>query len=229
MIVELHIHSQFSHDSLMRPEKVIKAAKDRGLNGIAVTDHDTIKGGLSAQKANEDKGFSVIIGCEVKSNCGDIIGLFLQEEIRSRNCMDVVDEIKEQGGVVVLPHPFRGHKLSEELISAVHAIETFNSRTGKAENDLAKELGRKHNKAEVAGSDAHFYSEIGLARTEIQGNDPEQLRTMILKGRTAVLDDRPSRQYLQDCSQLIKALKLKRYSAVPVLAASASARYLLRY
>ncbi len=229
MILELHIHSQFSHDSLMKPDRIIKAARNIGLDGIAVTDHDTIKGGLSAQKANEDKGFSVIVGCEIKSDCGDIIGLFLQEEIRSRRYMEVIDEMRDQGGVVILPHPFRGHRLSEELISAVHAIETFNSRTSKADNDLAEELQKKHNKAAVSGSDAHFYSEIGLALTGIEACESEQLRSMILKGRTAALERRQSHQYLKDCSQLIKALKLKRYSAVPGLLAGASARYLLRY
>jgi len=86
--------------------------------------------------------------------------------------MDVIEEIRDQGGVVVLPHPFRGHKLSKELVSAVHAIETFNSRTCKAENDLAEELQKKHNKVALAGSDAHFYSEIGLARTEVEPRSP---------------------------------------------------------
>jgi len=229
LILELHIHSKFSPDSLMRPDKIIKAARDMGLNGIAVTDHDTIKGGLSAQKVNRDRDFSVIVGCEIKSDCGDIIGLFLQEEIRSRCNMEVIDEMRDQGGVVVLPHPFRGHRLSEEMVSAVHAIETFNSRTGRGENHLAEELRMRHKKAAVAGSDAHFYSEIGLARTVIEACEPEQLRAMILKGKTAVLDGRPSHLYLQDCSQLIKAVKLGRYSAIPGLMAGASARYLLRY
>jgi len=70
----------FHMDSFMRPEKVVKVARRIGLNGIAITDHDTIAGGLSAQKANKDSGFLVIIGCEVKSDCGDIIGLFCKRK-----------------------------------------------------------------------------------------------------------------------------------------------------
>lgn len=229
MILELHIHSRYSYDSLLDPEMIIRVARDKGLNGIAVTDHETIKGGLEAQRVNKDPGFAVIVGCEVKTEVGDITGLFLHEEIKSRNYWDVIDEIREQGGIVVLPHPYRGHKLNEVLISAVDAIETFNSRTGRAENILAEELREKHGKAAVAGSDAHFYSEIGLGRTEVNDSEPEDIPALILGGKTAALVGGLSDSYLQSCSQLIKAIKLKRYSAILRLLASASAGYLLRY
>jgi predicted metal-dependent phosphoesterase TrpH len=228
LILELHIHSQFSYDSLLTPEKILEVAKYKGLSGIAITDHETIRGGLLAQRVNRDSGFAVIVGSEVKTDVGDIIGLFLHQEIKSRNYLEVIDEIRDQGGMVVLPHPFRGHKLSSELVSAVDAIETFNSRTGKAENILAEELRERHGKAAVAGSDAHFYSEIGLGRTEVNGSEPEDIRSLMLDGKTVALEGSLSHAYLQSCSQLIKAFKLKKYSAIPRLLASASAGYLLR-
>jgi predicted metal-dependent phosphoesterase TrpH len=211
MIFELHIHSKFSFDSLMSPESILKAAKMRGLNGVAVTDHNTIKGGLEAQRINNDGEFMVIVGTEINTDTGDVIGLFLNEEIESRTFLEVIDEIRSQDGVVVLPHPFRGHKLSDELISAVDAIESFNSRTGIWANQRAEELVRKYKKTSVAGSDAHFLSEIGLGSTLVDCSNFDDIKSAILAGKASVFTSQQSRTYLQNCSQLVKSLKTRRY------------------
>jgi len=73
MKLDLHIHSKYSKDSLLKPETILKVAKKRGLGGIAVTDHNTIKGGLFTQKINDDKNFVVIVGSDIKTEYGDII------------------------------------------------------------------------------------------------------------------------------------------------------------
>ena len=102
---DFHIHSKFSYDSLLSPKRIVRVAKKRGLDGIAITDHDTIKGALEASKFNDS--IYVIIGSEIRTEKGDVIGLFLNEEITSKYFDEVVDEIKSQGGLVVLPHPYK--------------------------------------------------------------------------------------------------------------------------
>ena len=82
----------------------------KGLDGIAVTDHNTIRGGVETEKSNKSQ-LEIIIGSEIKTEYGDIIGLFLNEEIKSTTFWEVIDEINSQSGLVVLPHPFRKNKV----------------------------------------------------------------------------------------------------------------------
>src|SRR5262249_26452996 len=96
MFVDLHVHTCFSFDSLSSPDEVLRSAKRAGLQGVAVTDHDTIKGALETRARNHDSDFVVIVGCEKATDAGDMIGLFLREEIRSYRALDVIDEIHEQ-------------------------------------------------------------------------------------------------------------------------------------
>ena len=212
MILDLHIHSKCSFDSILEPKQIIKVAKKRGLDGVAITDHNTIKGGLEAKKINKSQDFLVIVGSEVNTEVGDIIGLFLTEEIKSRNSMEVIEEIKKQGGLVVLPHPYRGHKLNDELLKRIDVIEGFNARTNDKDNEEAVKLAEKYNKPIIAGSDAHFASEIGLGKTII--NSKEGITREILNGR-AKLEVSQSPAYLQSLSQIIKSIKMKEYREVP--------------
>lgn len=197
MKVDLHIHSKYSFDSILEPEKILKVAKKRGLDGIAITDHNTIKGGLEAKKINEDQNFFVIVGSEISTESGDIIGLFLNEEIKSRNSMEVIKEIKEQGGITVLPHPYKGHKNIEEIAKHVDMIEAYNARTSTELNEKAYNLARRLGKPTLAGSDAHLYREIGLAATQKDNHESEVLWCF------------KSNNYNIYLSQLIRSLKQK--------------------
>ena len=136
--IDFHVHTSFSHDSPMPPRLVIEMARRRGLAGIAVTDHDTIEGALAVLDCNRHSDFLVIPGIEVKSDLGDIIGLYLERQIRSRRFADVIQEIHEAGGVVYVPHPIR--TFGAERIPRIHtehpAIdlwEKFNGRYGPAD------------------------------------------------------------------------------------------------
>ena len=109
MKYDLHTHTKYSSDGILEPEKIVEIARRKGLSGIAITDHNTIKGSLKAKKYETDD-FQVICGSEISTERGEVIGLFLSDEIQSESFLDVVDEIKEQDGVVVLPHPFDRYK-----------------------------------------------------------------------------------------------------------------------
>lgn len=145
----------------MRPEKILTVAKKVGLDAVAITDHDTLRGGLEGRKYQEKYGVQVIAGSEVKSDAGDIIGLGVQEEIRSRTWADVIDEIRDQGGIVVLPHPYRSHRSVQDLAKAVDLIEIWNGRSTPDQNSWAMELARNLQKKGLMGSDAHLSREIG--------------------------------------------------------------------
>jgi len=216
MILDLHIHSKYSFDSILEPKKIIQISKKKGLNGIAITDHNTIEGGVKAKKINRDSDFLVIVGAEIGTEVGDITGLFLTDEIRSKKAMEVIEEIKGQGGLSVLPHPFRGHTIiGDELLKRIDLIEGFNARSSNDQNLRAQNLAKKYEKPSIAGSDAHFGSEIGLGKTCIEGCTSATLREDLLHNKIKI-EGVQSPSYLQQLSQLLKSLKTRHYQKVPV-------------
>lgn len=172
MILDLHVHSKHSLDSLSLPKSILRTARRRGLDGLAITDHNTISGAIEAIGHNEDPDFSIIVGAEISTEVGDIIGLFLNEEIKSRTALEVIDEIRSQGGYVVIPHPGRSPRMTRQVFERVDFIEGFNSRASVVNESLAKELSAVHSLPLVAGSDAHFCSEIGRGRVLVKSMNP---------------------------------------------------------
>jgi len=191
-IIDFHVHSKYSPDSTLSPRKIIKVARRKGLNGVAVTDHDTIKGSLEAfEIAKSEKDFVVIIGAEIKTNIGDVIGLFLSQEIQSKEFSKVINEIKKQGGLVILPHPYRTFAgiIPPQVIAAVDIIEGFNARVKNNSLNLkAQELAMKFRKPMVGGSDAHFAHEIGNGRTILANTplQPDAIKKALLEGKAKI-------------------------------------------
>ncbi len=189
MIIDLHVHTKYSRDASIEPDELFRVAKARGLDGIAVTDHDTTKGW---ERFPDGDGFAVIRGIERTTDRGSVIGLFLNEGIEARGFWEAIDEIRGQGGVVVLPHPcdrFRGDSpkvdtLDRRLLEAtVDAVEVFNARCllGRFNKDadrLAEDLG-KH---KVGGSDAHTVGEVGNARTLFDCGSLEEVHAQLKLG-----------------------------------------------
>src|SRR5262249_30147226 len=108
IVVDLHTHTDASHDCQVPPELLLDQAEAGGLGGVAITDHNVFSGALKAVELARDRDVTVIPGDEIKTdNQGEVIGLFLREEIpRGMPFADTVAAIKEQGGLVYLPHPF---------------------------------------------------------------------------------------------------------------------------
>ena len=164
---DLHIHTRFSPDSATSPEKLVARCLQRGLNCIAITDHNTIRGALEVQKLAP---FTVIIGEEVKTSEGELTGLFLKEEIPAGlSHMETAQRIKDQGGLVSIPHPFDRLRRSvimpaalEEVLPLADIIEVFNSRnTFSKANRMALEVAQANGLAASAVSDAHSLMEVG--------------------------------------------------------------------
>ena len=185
---DLHIHSCYSPDSIMKPADILRIAKERGLNGIAITDHDTLKAYPVLKKLNKDKNFEIIPGEEIHSNYGHFIGLYLKKEIQSRDLFEAIDEIHSQGGIAIIPHPFTLASMHNfryplsKLKGKVDAIEAFNSRNFKRHNDSAKKEILKYGFSQVGSSDSHIKLEIGNGYTLFEGD----LRLAIKNKKTNV-------------------------------------------
>jgi predicted metal-dependent phosphoesterase TrpH len=182
--VDFHAHTNFSKDCALSPLCVIKTARLRGLNGIAITDHDTEEGGLATLEMNPYKDFLVIPGVEIKTDLGDLIGLYIKHPIKSRRFFDVADEILAQGGVTYVPHPLRTFLNPEEFygtFSGADAWELFNGRYTSAEMDRSISFFEGRGAAFLSGSDSHFSWDIGVCRTELPARPEtaEQLRACL--------------------------------------------------
>lgn len=193
MKFDLHSHTNYSpRCGFMEPKTLVKIARKRGLDGIAVTDHDTIKGSLKAREYAE-KSLEIIIGSEVMTSRGEVIGLFLSEEIQSTDLIDVIEEIHDQNGVAVVPHPFDTLRKSalwptEDDVKYLDGVEGFNARNVYQKSNMdAIEFGKKHKLAITAGSDAHFSNEIGNAGII---TDDEDIREAILSRKIEIFGKR---------------------------------------
>ena len=192
MKYDFHTHTKYSSDGYIEPKMLVKVAKKSGLSGIAVTDHNTIKGGLTAKKY-ENFGIEVIVGSEVLTDKGEVIGLFLTEEIKSTSFLDVVNEIKAQSGVVVLPHPFDRIRSTSihpgpQDASFIDSVEVFNSRcVRRIYNEKATNFAAENGLNIIAGSDAHFENEIGNAGVKTKTED---IKEAVLNGDFTVFGSR---------------------------------------
>ena len=192
----------------MEPRTILKTAERIGLDAIAVTDHNTIVGGVKTLRLNEKHSIMVIVGAEIATNIGDIIGLFLNEEIKSRSILDVIDEIRSQAGLILIPHPFKGHKMRDiqSLISRIDLLEGCNSRHSISSEQIT--LLKTMNKPLVAGSDAHFPQEIGLCQNKLnrQITCLDEIRKELLS-ESFILKGNNGFAYYEPCSQIIKSIK----------------------
>ena len=171
--VDLHVHTYRSPDALARPDDILRWARRRDIDMVAITDHDTITGALEMQRRWPE---FVIVGEEIKTSRGEIIGLFLKEEIPARlPPAETIRRIRDQGGLVYVPHPtdrMRGSALAPDalldIVEDVDILEVFNARVAfAADNRLAEEFALTHGLARGAGSDAHYPTEVGRAYVEM--------------------------------------------------------------
>lgn len=181
---DLHVHTKYSRCSLLEPAAVLKILKKKGYNGVAITDHNTIKGAIATKKLNKDKNFEVVVGEEIRSflpgrgHC-HILGFYLNKEIKPAGIFEVVDEINSQGGLACIAHPFTEgiranvggrQQLLRQLKKKLVALECFNARNPFAFLDeKARQDARKLNLAMTSGSDGHFAFELGSAATKFDG------------------------------------------------------------
>jgi predicted metal-dependent phosphoesterase TrpH len=186
---DLHIHTCYSADCLTSLEQIIERCLELGIGCVAVADHNTIAGAL---RLREIAPFKVIVAEEVLTPVGEIMGLFLSEEVpRGLSPRETISRIHGQGGLVAIPHPFGrplprncGTLTSAEVLPHVDIIETLNARTPSSRGIArAWRLAKEHGKAASAGSDAHTLGEIGRAYVEMPDFDgPDDFLKSLAQG-----------------------------------------------
>ncbi|HOS87933.1 MAG TPA: PHP domain-containing protein [Candidatus Pacearchaeota archaeon] len=203
MKIDLHCHTYFSNDGISSPEKIIKQALLKGLDGVAITDHETSAGWAEAQKAGQKLGAQIILGEEIKTKQGDVLAIFIQQQIngKGKDARLVINEIKKQGGLAIIPHPYQGHeKFKDDLknyLDIIDGLEVFNARLPfRSADQKAFQFAKQHNLAMTAGSDAHFYKGAGEAYTECQAKTLEEFKNELKNKKSATGGKKASLFYL---------------------------------
>ena len=172
--LDMHTHSEYSPDSRTPLRAQALALATAGIDVACATDHNTIEGALRLREMAD--GVRVIVGEEVSSRDGEIIGLFLEKPIpRDLSAEETIARIHDQGGIVSIPHPFSRNRLYhlrrdalERVASQIDCLEVFNAREAfAADNRRAEAYAKERNIAGAVGSDAHRVSEIGRAWIEV--------------------------------------------------------------
>lgn len=197
--IDLHCHTSASFDSLASPGDVVRAAAHRGLTHLAVTDHDRIDGALRARDAAPD-GLTIIVGEEVTTSDGDLIAAFLERAVPpGLSAVDTIADIREQGGLVGVPHPFdrsRGYGRKSgadlaDIAEKVDWIEAYNARVvGGSANEQAAIFARERSLPGVYASDSHTVLEVGVSYNVVPG-DPSTPAGLL--AALAGVDMRPGR------------------------------------
>lgn len=179
--VDLHMHTDHSGDCATPVDVLINTARDRGLGAIAITDHNEVSGALEARKLAEELGdIKVIVAEEVKTaEQGEVIGLFLEEKIpKGLTMAETIAEIRRQGGLVYVPHPFdRFHSVPDyehllDMVEEIDLLEVFNPRVALTSfNEEAVRFARKYRIVPAAGSDSHVAQGLGSVRQRIHDFD----------------------------------------------------------
>jgi hypothetical protein len=186
ILCDFHMHTEHSPDCATSVPDLVHRALDLGLGAIAVTDHNTVAGGLEARRyvAEHDLPLHVVVGSEVMTATGEVIGLYLEEDVpRGMPFADTVEAIRAQGALVYVPHPFdRMHAipppaLLRRLVDQIDVLETYNARLYReAFNREAARFAERHDLLAGAGSDAHVLEGVGTGAVLLpRFDDPESL------------------------------------------------------
>ncbi len=194
MLFDLHVHTKYSHqrlffyDGVDDPEKMVRMAKKKGLDGIAITDHDSMKGIERAQREGKRVGVEIIPGCEISSRDGHILAYWIQEPVpQNLSAEETVELIHEQGGYAFAAHPFAtfAPSLKEKVFQVkLDGIEVWNGAIlSPFPNILAEKAAHILKVPGIAGSDAHIAEAIGTGVTFLE--DPEALlKAKVVKRET---------------------------------------------
>jgi predicted metal-dependent phosphoesterase TrpH len=184
MKFDMHIHTRFSKDSSSRPRDILKVAEKLGLNGLAITDHNTIEGALRTRDLAKD--LHIIIGEEIMTRQGEVLAYNITEHIPPGQDIEVtIGQIRAQGGIVAVSHPLdflrgeavRDFETLKRISSSLDFLE-INGRSFHRFNRKVTELSRSWNLPLLGGSDAHMLSEIGNTFT-VFSKEPLSKETLV--------------------------------------------------
>ncbi|HLY25796.1 MAG TPA: PHP domain-containing protein [Aggregatilineales bacterium] len=217
--VELHSHTQYSKDCLIPLPGVIRTCQKRGIDRIAITDHNTAEGALALAKMAPEL---VIVGEEIMTTDGEILAYFVRETVPpGLTPSETIQRLRDQGAVISVAHPYdrlrKGawhEDVLEQIVDSVDAIEVFNARCMFAEdNAKAEAFAKAHNKPATVGSDGHITYEYGHATLRMQPFEGPGDFFLALK--SAVPETRPSPWWVHGFSSYAKFLRKRGLSHMP--------------
>jgi predicted metal-dependent phosphoesterase TrpH len=216
--IDLHCHTSASFDSLASPEAVMRAAVSRGLSHLAITDHDTIDAALRAREV-APPDLMILIGEEVKTTDGDLIAVFIEKVISpGMSAVDTIAAIREQGGLVGVPHPFdrlRGYGRKSgadlaDIAGLVDWVEAYNARVvGGTANERAAVFVREHGLPGVCASDSHTVMEVGISYNIVSG-DPSTPAGLLAALATVKVEPHRATYYVRAWTPVAKLIQSMR-------------------
>ena len=204
----LHAHTWHSFDCLLAPAAYLAYARRAGLDFLAITDHNTLDGARELARLGRDHPVEIVIGAEYATDRGDVIGLFLTDDVASRRFDEVIAEIRAQGGLALLPHPYRGRDSDPARIAAVDLVETFNARSSADANASALADAERLGVPQVAGSDIHTTWELLRNGTLVTLEGTGSLRDRLVHA-PRVMSTRSTARSLRRYSQVVKRIRAR--------------------
>jgi predicted metal-dependent phosphoesterase TrpH len=212
ILLDMHVHSCYSIDSALEVEAIVRAWETSGILSL-VCDHDSIMGSLSVYSAvrQQNPDIPLILSEEISTRDGEIIGVFLSEEIPPGLCAaETLDRICDQGAIAIVPHPFCTHRSSaidrrvlSDVIGRIDIVEGYNGRNRSPEANVhARAFARQHDKPVSAGSDAH--TSLELSRTYVEISPFEEPKDLLENLRTAKVQFREADPVVHAFSRAIK-------------------------
>jgi len=201
-LADLHLHTIYSYDGTASLAAVLSRAKKIGLDVIAITDHDEIRGAVKAMELAPHYGLEVIPGCEITTAEGDLLALFITQKVSAGlSLIETVLRVRELGGICIAPHPMAGgmgmKSLSGRTIlkalrnpqvaDTLIGIEAYNGTAfDRISNHYGNILGSRLNLAKTGNSDSHTVDTMGVAATEFDGSTATDLLSALRKKTTRV-------------------------------------------
>jgi len=214
-LVDVHVHTMASHDGHATPEALLRRAEGVGLDGVVVTDHDTVEGAQIVRDLAEEYDVVALPGCEVSTADGHLLAIGVEEAPEpGRPLPETARSIRAEDGLAVVPHPFQRsrHGASEPAIVGVDGVEVYNALTLTGiRNGQARRFARRRDIPAFGGSDAHRASGVGRAATAVSlppssPVTPTTLVSSMADGRTATVGGRASTR--QCLTKLVDAARV---------------------
>lgn len=206
-----HFHSNYSYDSRNKIDKIIDFALKQNLNFLILTDHDTIKGSeeLHNRILQRNLQIEVPLAAEYNTEFGDVIAVFLKEEIQTKKFELFLEHSKKQNAVLILPHPYQSHRQIEKIAKACDFLEIYNARCSLEKNNKAQTLCQSLNKKPIYGADAHNYKSLNHAIIAFEKS--KNFRESLLTQKIELLESSKSTHFQYLCSQYVKSFKKKNF------------------
>ena len=212
----IHAHSKYSYDSNNGIDQIIDKALEHQLDFVILTDHENIDGSVELRKRIKERNLNLIapIAAEYKTEFGDIIAAFIQEEIIDMRFTNFVNEVKRQDGLLMLPHPYQSHPITklDYIATKMDIIEIYNSRCSTDQDSKAKNLALNLGKPYYYGSDAHLKNELCnvIISLEVEDAEENSLKEALQNNKIRLVSK--DKIYLRGFrfSQIIKSVKTRR-------------------